>query len=339
VVYWTSYSSGVLIPWDSWQSLSGTTLSAPAICEYNGLVAVIVKGTDNGIYEKDWSSSGGWSSTWSSPGGSTIDQPACALFGNVLYVVVRGSDNELYWNTLSISGHSWSTWKDLSGKSASAPVLVFPFLLNRLDLFIQGTDNGIYHKAFTGGCSCWSSVWDSPGGSTSSPPTAALFTKVTGCPSCLEEDAVLIVVRGTDNSIYTSYYEITPFAGWSTWFSLSGATLSAPTLAYYDNGCFPGVGTNCGNLDALAVQGTDNAVYHKTFSPVTGWSGWDSPGGSISNSPALAYVANGGEDFLLLVQGNPSSNLYANTVTGSTWTGYSSVGGATNSDPALTAIV
>ncbi len=150
------------------------------------------------------------------------------------------------------------------------------------------------------------------------------------------------MVRGTDNNVYSNIYEISPYTGWGmdmVWISLSGATLSAPTLAYDANGCSPGTKANCASIAALAVRGTDNAVYHKTLSS-SGWSaGWDSPGGAIYGSPALAYVPGSSGQFLLLVEGG-GHNLYSNTVTGSTWGTYSSVdSGATPSDPALVAVL
>jgi hypothetical protein len=337
-LYWNSYNS---VPsWGSWQSLGGATLSPPGICEVLGFgeVWVVVRGTDNGIYLKYWYA-GTWSG-WISPtgGGATIDQPACAYLYPFLHIVVRGGGNELYSN--SYNG-VWSGWHDLHGKSSSSPVLVSTPLLNRIDLVVQGTDNGIYHKAYTSGA--WSSSWDSPGGKTLSKPAATLFTDVLGCATgCVERDQLRLVVRGTDNNVYSNIYEILPYTGWGmdmVWISLSGATLSAPTLAYDANGCSPGTLINCASIAALAVRGTDNAVYHKTLSN-NAWSGsWDSPGGSITNSPALAYVPGSSAQFLLLVQGSSNNKLYSNTVTGSTWSTYSSVGGATNSDPALVAVL
>jgi hypothetical protein len=95
---------------------------------------------------------------------------------------------------------------------------------------------------------------------------------------------------------------------------------------------------DCTSIDVLAIRGTDNAVYHKALSNGVWSTSWESPGGSIANSPALAYVTNSSGEFLLLVEGNPSTNLYANTFTGSTWNAYSSILGGTNSDPALTAV-
>jgi hypothetical protein len=274
-------------------------------------------------------------------------------------------NNELYWN--SYANGVWSGWVDLQGASASAPVLVSIPALYRIDLFVQGMDNGIYHKAYisthgyTSGV--WSSSWDSPGGATLNKPAAAFHEQVLACESigCHEYDWVELDVRGTDNRIYDNQYIVSsPYPnqlgwhGWSCPGSTCGTTLSAPTLAPFDNGCEVGATNDCYSLVALAVRGTDNAVYHTTYSE-NYWTPWDSAGGSISNSPALAYNLNGLDwysQFVLLVEGG-GNNLYSNTVTTGcvasqyscshggtggptgTWAGYSSVGGATNSDPAF----
>ena len=328
----------------SWKSLGGSTPSPPGICEDAGLseVIVAVRGTDNGIYLNRWTGEiTGWSG-WAPPpgGGATIDTPACASTSGNLLVVVRGAGNELYWNKFTpciIPCNGWSGWQDLHGASASAPVLVSTPSLSRVDLFVQGTDNGIYHKAFTGFPGAWSS-WDSPGGATLSKPAAAFFTQILGCPSsCFESDALIVVVRGTDDNVYWNVYLIG--TGWESpvWGSLKGATLSAPTLAYDANGCTPGTKSDCNSIDALVVRGTDNAVYHKTITAAVSAS-WDSPGGAIYGIPALAYVPGTSGQFSLLVEGG-GHNLYRNYVTDSTWYGYWYILGATPSDPALVAVV
>ena len=145
---------------------------------------------------------------------------------------------------------------------------------------VQGTDNGIYHKAFTS--AAWSNSWDSPIGATSSKPAAAFyFTHVCLDPSCVTYDDqfyLFLVVRGTDNGVYFSSFFIG--GGWGVWVNLSGATLSAPTLTSDANGCNSASTVVCTWTEALAVRGTDNAVYHKRFSGFAfdKWSAWDSPG-------------------------------------------------------------
>jgi hypothetical protein len=247
-------------------------------------------------------------------------------------------NNELYWNSWA---GLWTGWVDLHGKSSSAPVLVSTPSLDRIDLFVQGMDNGIYHKTYTGSppSGTWSS-WNSPGGKTLSKPAAAFLTEIYGCSSsCFEIDAFALVVRGTDNGVYGIGLNLA--SGWSGWDSLKGKTESAPTLAYFANGCTPGTTVGCYSAVALAVRGTDNTVYYSEFAG--SWV-WDSLGGSIANSPALAYVPGMLPNrFLLLVEGpSPFHSLFSNTVTAaypSTWGTWMWIGGATNSDPALVAVL
>ena len=337
-VYVASYSSG---GWSGWQALGGSTFSSPGVCEAAGLstVYVFVRGTDNGVYVNGWTSSSGWSGSWVSPpgGGRTIDAPACAYLDGFLHVVVRGMNNELYWNSWA---GGWVGWVDLHGKSISAPVLVSTPSLDRIDLVVQGADNGIYHKSYTGSppSGTWSS-WDGPGGKTSSKPAIAFYFERA---FSVNYESFFLVVRGTDNKIYRNRFHVG--GSWEGWGSyggpiLSGVMLSAPTFVPYDNGCTPGsTVANCNSIDALAVRGTNNALYHNTYS-FGAWSGWDSPGGSIANSPALAYIPGTAAQFLLLVEGYSNNNLYSNTVTGATWGTWMGVGGATNSDPALVAVL
>jgi hypothetical protein len=201
-------------------------------------------------------------------------------------------------------------------------------------------DNGTYHKAYTSGA--WSISWDSPGGKTSSKPAAAFYRLVAGCASvCFETDILLLVVRGMDNNVYwNSYSNLLSTPSWGAWSSLSGKTGSAPTLAFDANYCDLGSTGDCSSIEALGVLGTDNAVYHKTYASY-GWSvSWDSPGGSILNSPALAYIPGSLFQFSLVAEG-VSTSLYSNTVTfnTSTWGTWVSLSGASTSDPALVAIV
>ncbi len=77
-------------------------------------------------------------------------------------------------------------------------------------------------------------------GATSSKPAASLFTSVSGCPSaCTEQDFLVLVVRGTDNNVYTNLLS-TKTSGWTGWSSLTGATLSAPTPATTQTAAFRG---------------------------------------------------------------------------------------------------
>ena len=360
-VYVASYSSG---GWSSWQSLGGSTPSPPGICEeagYAGNAYVVVRGMDNGIYYKEWSIFSGWSGWSSTSGGVTIDTPACAItpFYDPI-IVVRSTNNELYMVQHNVAD-GWNGWQDLHGTSASAPVLVPMLSLNRIDLVVQGTNNRIYHNSMsTAQGAGFSLSWNSPPcipscGKTSSRPAAAFHMIMTCNPNCFEQDEVLVVVRGMDNHLYVINYIVAapgiPTGGaWGySWGKLGGATLSAPTLAFYPSGCDSGSTVSCTTEDGIAVRGTNNALYYMRY--VNGWMFWQSPGGSISNSPALAGFYSLGIGFVFLVQGTPScstgcdSKLYSITYSNELappngpWGKWSSLGGATPSDPALTAVL
>jgi hypothetical protein len=52
-------------------------------------------------------------------------------------------------------------------------------------------------------------------------------------------------------------------AGWATWSSLSGATVSAPAV----------VASSASRID-LWARGTGGALQHKVWQSATGWSAW-----------------------------------------------------------------
>jgi hypothetical protein len=341
-------------PETSWASLAGGTSASPTLC-WDGYgtdnVELVLRGTDSHIYHKAYAS-GTWTSSWDSVGattGTTNLSPACAVTGGYLIVVVVGTDSGLYYTrcALPCSG-SWSAWQGLRGATPNAPTLVAS-LSGRLDLFVRGTDNGIYHKAYTSGT--WSSSWDkAPSGSTLDAPAAALFTLVTGCPSCLEGDTLYVVVRGTDSGVYYNLYGIsTP--GWGAgWTSLSGSTKGTPMIVSDPTVCQPGSTSNCNGLDELVVWGTDGSIYSKSYSG-TWASTWLSPGGTAIYQPAFGYgdpyAAGAGETeasgFGLVVAGtggviyyNILSHNYPFPTASDSWGSWNSLGGGTPSGPAIT---
>jgi len=72
-------------------------MSAPAAtARPSGELDVFVRGTDNAVWHKFWSASGGWS-PWGSLGGTATSRPgAAARPSGELDVVVRGTDNAIW---------------------------------------------------------------------------------------------------------------------------------------------------------------------------------------------------------------------------------------------------
>jgi hypothetical protein len=124
----------------------------------------------------------------------------------------------------------------------------------------RGADGAIYERHLVGGA--WT-PWVSLGGLAGSGPAAAAFG-----------DAIHAFVTGTDGDVYEN---VLRGGAWSGWRSLGGVSTSAPAAS-------PRRGTNM--LD-LAIRGTDNEAYFRTFQPGSGWSPWSSLGGNLTSGPAL----------------------------------------------------
>ncbi len=303
--------------WGPWLPLGGHSPSPPSLCPSgSGNVELVVRGSDDGVYQKTFSAtSGAFSGSWvKSPGGLTIDQPACAVIGTTLYVVVRGSTTELWATTLNLSTRTWAaTWTDLGGFSPSAPALAATPALSRLDLVVRGANDQIYHKAFTSGA--WAAAWDT---SNRTPvPDKTLAT-----PAIVSDGSQLhLVVLGTEANIW---YATLSFAGvWSTWTSLVGSSPVTPTLTI-----------DSANTLHLVVQGFDSAVYAKSKTSGGSWSAtWSSAGGQTSGTPAVAML---GSTVNVVAMG-ADARVWYNTLTGTTWSGWVSMNGAAHVAPSVSA--
>jgi hypothetical protein len=259
----------------SWSYLDGATVDSPAVVGiYGERVDVIVRGTDNGVHHKYWTSTGGWSG-WINLHGSTVDKPAVAYadyeYKDTLHVVVRGTNNALYHKKFDIASATWDsswTWLDPIAEpwlAASAPALTtFDYNGECLFMIFRGQDNYLryawfqdYWRGFAG------KTWLD--GLTTDIPAVATY-----------DNKIQLVVRGMDDSIY--YREGTPenaYIQWSaSWEKLPGTTLSAPTLWADD---YYGL--------HLFVRGSNNAVYWRDiYSDMTSWI---SLGGATCDRPAF----------------------------------------------------
>src|SRR2546427_392638 len=98
--------------WSTWQSLSGTSNFAPAVCSSGaGSAELVVTGIDGQLYHKSFSS-GSWAATWDAAGGRITGQPACAVLNGVLYVVARAPDapGSLWTAHRPLPTGAWSSW-------------------------------------------------------------------------------------------------------------------------------------------------------------------------------------------------------------------------------------
>ena len=99
---------------------------------------------------------------------------------------------------------------------------------------------------------------------------------------------------------------------WSSWHSLGGQLASGTGPA--------ADAQNANSLDVF-VQGTDNALWHKSLQG-SAWSAWGSLGGNLTSSPAATSPANGLID--VFVRGSDSA-IWQKTYNNG-WSGWTSVG-------------
>jgi len=128
--------------WDSvWTKIPGATISPPtleAVTLPSVYLNLVVRGTDNGIYHKVWSSGSGWTG-WTNLGGATIDRPALWASSAYLHLFVRGADNGIYYKTMDLSTCVWTmSWTKWPGATSSGPTVEAETVV------VRGMDNGIY---------------------------------------------------------------------------------------------------------------------------------------------------------------------------------------------------
>lgn len=122
-------------------------------------------------------------------------------------------DNSGRWTvTVTTDARSWSGWSAVSGggQTGSQPAAVVDST-GTLHLYIQGIDNGLWVKRKSGGIwSDWSRV--------------ASGNSLDGPAAFLDGNAVRLVVRGLDNSLWTAL----PDDSSVVWEPLGGETMNAP---------------------------------------------------------------------------------------------------------------
>jgi hypothetical protein len=236
-----------------WDSVGGSTTTAPAADAWSGWQDVFVGGADQGIWRNSWNGStwGGWQSA----GGRVTSAPGAVSWGpNRVDLFVRGTDGALWhraWNG------AWHAWESLGGSIVAGPNAA-SWSVNRLDLFVRGPDNRLYHQAWNG--YAWGG-WESLGGSIGSSPAS-----VSWGPNRVD-----VFVRGADGALWQRSWTGT---AWTAWQSLSGTINSDPTVA----------SCTSGHLDVFALGG-DGGLWHDGYNG-TVWTGWQPQGGQWTSSPS-----------------------------------------------------
>jgi hypothetical protein len=126
----------------------------------NGRTDTFVRGTDNQLWQRTWTTAAGWTG-WSALGGVLADSPgAAASSDGKITVTVHGTDNQVYERTFN--GTTWNSWTGRGGPNANAfaGAPAVSTRAGRTDIFVRGTDNALWQRTWTtaGGWTAWSSL-------------------------------------------------------------------------------------------------------------------------------------------------------------------------------------
>ncbi len=201
--------------WSGWQSLKGSTPTAPVLVATPGLnrLDLIVRGVDNGIWHESFTG-GAWSQNWDHIGGITAGVPAVESDGTTLHVVVRGADGSVWYNSMPFASGVWSGWVSLQGTTGHNPALSVD-LLGNVHLVVTGSDSSVWHlmKSASGS---WSTTWGYAGGATMNSPGFA-FGGSTG----------VAIVQSVDGS---AWYNTLSGSVWAGWLPMGGTITGTPQI-------------------------------------------------------------------------------------------------------------
>ena len=206
-LYYKTQTSPNSASWSSsWTSLNGVMRANTdpiGIANDDGRLQVFVVGTNNQLYYKTQSATGGstWSSGWTSLGGTVKSDTSPAVARNNygrLQVFLVGTNNQSYYKTQTSPGSSaWSSsWTSIgeSLRDGTDPVVIGNND-GRLHAFVVGTNNQLYYKTqTTAGSSAWSSSWASIGRGIKADTSPAAAINIDG--------RLEVFVVGTNNQVY-----------------------------------------------------------------------------------------------------------------------------------------
>jgi hypothetical protein len=280
-------------PWSIWTAVPGfgTTIDAPAAVRLGGagLLYLLVRGPESGIYFNRLDTSGGsevWSGWREIPGrGRTPSAPAVTPYedhqGNDLAVFVRDYNNGIAYNRYSSHRDAWTGWSLVpgGGQTPSAPAVAY--LGGLLHVFVQDTIGGIqYNRTEPYGDTRWTGWRPVPGGGFTPSAPGAAFGANGG------SFALSVVARGFDNLVYENVLDYPSF-NWSGFHAIPGGQLTpgSPALVTSSAQAPPPV---------FVPSFGGRLYYNLRGAPGSVLSGWNEmPGDRVTpSSPAAAEVHN-----------------------------------------------
>jgi subtilisin family serine protease len=215
---WDSYAG----TWSQWFWIPGpngsTISSSPAAVANPGIkdaLTVVVRGSNNQLYLKNYDPAYGWSG-WvalgNPPGGAT-SSPAVAIHDyGTHHVSVRGGNGQI-WDRAWNAATGWSEWISLGGSTITSPAMVTTNNEKDLWVFIRGTANDVQFRRYSAAAGAWGS-WTSLGGAWIGYPAA----------TTRDDAGVDVFAIGWDGKVQNRRYV---YGTWTKWMRI-------------DDGCPPG---------------------------------------------------------------------------------------------------
>jgi hypothetical protein len=232
-------------------------------------------------------------------------------------LIVRGDNNRIYYRSYNWTTSSWGDWNELpAGTTTDSPATAI--CGGKQYFIVRGDDHISLWFSWINLTDSSFSGWTWMPGSTPSTPT--LITNGT---------ALILVVRGSDNTIYYRVYDVQTQT-WDSWHGLLAGTtcdkVGAAILGDTLQLVVRGFSTTDANINNTLWYATMNLTSN-TFS------GWTFLPGSTPSTPILTAW---GSDKLCLVVRGDDDTLYINTYNG-TWQGWTGLpSGSTLETPAAT---
>jgi len=240
-------------PWQAMPAITAQSSPASVSWATNRIDVVVLN--VGGSIAHSWWNAGGSFANWENLGCCFDSAPAISSWGAQRLDVFAKSGTNI-WHRAFDNTNGWLAWENVGGSVNSAPAAV-SWGSGRIDLFAKGTGNDIVHTWFNN--PNWSGLWESLSCCFDTAPSAASWAS-----------GRLDIFAGSGGTLYHQFYN----AGWSGLENLSGPIGSAPSATSWANG----------RIDIMTLT-TGSQLYHKFYNNPSGWSGFETLGTLLYESP------------------------------------------------------
>jgi hypothetical protein len=234
-------------------------------------------------------------------------------------VFTVATDGVVWANWQTAPNGGWKGWTSLGG-NLQGSLSIGVSTDNRMELFGLGADGAIKHNWQVSPNGAWNG-WVSRGGNW---PTGAQPTATRNTDGRME-----VFLIGPDGALW-HMWQVVPNGGWSGWLSNGGNWPPTTELT---------IGRNAdGRLESFVVA-ADRRLWHQWQVPSapTGWSSFQSLGGSLLAQPTIGYSSDGRQELFAVGSSGTLQHLWQHAPNGN-WSTWQSMGGTWTATADLVAV-